>query len=251
MKKSLSTFFLILIVLFSPTCLFAKYDYTLPKKTEKAIPILVYHLVSDNIFSKNTDLFVKPKEFERQIKWISENGFTTIFANELFVGKNYSKPIVLTFDDGYIDNYEIVFQLAKKYNVKFTIFIITDALNTRNNLTSAQVLEMYNSGLVSIQSHTKSHSDLQKLDSSQLEAELKQSREVLFKLLGKNPTVISYPFGSINYRVIEAVEKYYLYGYSTSNGNLSNGCNKFMIKRFGVSRGTTLDNIKKYINEIN
>jgi len=244
------TFFLILLFSFNSTYSFAKNDGNFTKKTDNAIPILVYHLVSDNIFSKNTNLFVKPKKFEEQIQWIDKNGYTTIFADELAEGKNYEKPLVITFDDGYIDNYEVVFQLIKKYKLKITIFVITDMINKKNHLTSDQILEMSDSGLVSIQSHTKSHSNLQNLNEKQLTNEFKESKEVLFKLLGKQPTIIAYPYGRINPKGIKLAKEYYTLGYSTSNGNLSNSDNKFAIKRYGVGRGTTISDIKKYIDEI-
>lgn len=250
--KLILTFCLILLFVSNPTYASKEnYDAQTAQETKSdPIPILVYHLVSDNIFTKNTDLFVKPTEFENQLKWIIKNEYTPIFADTLSEGKNYDKPIVITFDDGYIDNYEVVFQLIKKYKIKITIFVITKMINTENHLTSDQITEMVASGLVSIQSHTVSHKYLTKLASEELTTELEKSKDELHKLTGNYPTVIAYPYGDINSEAIESVKKYYSLGYSTSKGNLSNGNNKFMITRYGVGRKTSIKNIQEYIDSV-
>lgn len=217
---------------------------------EKAVPVLVYHLVSNNLFSSNTDLFVKPEEFEKQMELISKNGYTPIFADELSQAGNYKKPIIITFDDGYIDNYENVFPIIKKYNIKITIFVITGMVNEKNHLTAEQISEMSDSGLVSIQSHTVTHRYMTKLDNSELITELEKSKEEIYKLTNKYPTAIAYPYGDINNETIEQVKKYYSLGFSTSKGTLSNAENKYSITRYGVSRSTELKDIQHYIDSI-
>ena len=214
------------------------------------VPVLTYHLVSDNIFSKMESLYAKPSEFDNQLKWIIENGYTPIFANELS-SNNIKKPIIITFDDGYIDNYNFVFKLIKKYKIKITIFIVTNMINSQHHLTSDQIKEMAASGLVSIQSHTVSHKHLTKLSTSELNTELKISRNKIYKLTGIYPTAIAYPYGDVNSQVIESVKKYYSFGYTLSNGNLSNKKNKFMINRYGVARKTTIIDIQNYLETLN
>jgi len=134
----------------------------------KAIPILMYHSVTDNNFTTCENMFVKPYEFEKQLKMIIEQGFTPIFAYEIKSAFLYKNPIMITFDDGYVDNYQIVYPIIKKNHFKITIFIITDFLNRKNFLTSNSVREMSDSGLVSIQSHTASHKRLTTLNDIQL-----------------------------------------------------------------------------------
>lgn len=218
-----------------------------PEKGEKPVPVLAYHLVSDDLFSSNTELFAKPKEFEEQLKWITAKGYIGIFADGLSEAGNVNKPIIISFDDGYIDNYEIVFPLIKKYNLKITIFIITDMIDTQYHLKTAQLKEMYESGLVSIQSHTVTHPHLTKLGTAELDNELLKSKAAIFTLTGSFPTAIAYPYGDVNEKVAKAASKYYWTGYSTSAGNLSTG-NKFTIKRFEIGRSTPLSNIQKYLD---
>lgn len=218
------------------------------KTSNLPVPVLTYHLVSDNIFSKMKSLYARPSEFDNQLKWIIENGYTPIFADELS-SNNFEKPIIITFDDGYIDNYNVVFKLIKKYKVKITIFVVTNMINSKHHLTSDQIKEMSASGLVSIQSHTVSHKNLTKLSNSELNTELDKSRRKIYELTGKYPTAIAYPYGKVNSQVIKSVKKYYSFGFSLSDGNLSNEKNKLKISRYGVARKTTIEDIQKYLEK--
>ena len=75
--------------------------------------------------------------------------------------EDYEKPVILTFDDGYDDNYTELFPLLQKYNAKATIFVIPKAIGTPHKMTAEQIYELSRSGLVSIQSHTYSHGNHQ------------------------------------------------------------------------------------------
>jgi Predicted xylanase/chitin deacetylase len=108
------------------------------------------------------------------------------------------------------------------------------------------VREMSDSGLVSIQSHMFSHKRLTLLDDAQLEKELKDSKASINKILRKNPSVISYPFGVINKNQIGIVRKYYIIGFTTSSGVLSNGNSKYIIKRYQVNNNTSEQEFNKY-----
>ena len=69
----------------------------------------------------------------------------------------YEKPVALTFDDCFVYFYNNAFPLLKKYNQKATIFVITDYINGENYLTEEQIKEMADSGLVKVESHSKTH----------------------------------------------------------------------------------------------
>lgn len=214
------------------------------------VPVLVYHIVSDDIFSKNTSLFVSPAEFEKQMQWIVKNKYTTIFANSTCTDEKYEKPIMITFDDGYEDNYKTVFPLIKKYNIKITIFVVTDGIGTARKLNSNQIIDMYDSGLVSFQSHTKSHANLLKINSQQLDTELRESKDKLFFITNEFPTAIAYPYGKVSPAILNSVKKYYTRGYSVLSGNLSYTDDNYMIRRFGIGRYTTVDDIKMYLYNV-
>lgn len=123
------------------------------------VPVLMYHAVSDNMWGIN-ELFVSPSEMEKQLAYLVENGYDPIWFQDLEHVEDYDKPVILTFDDGYDDNYTELFPLLRKYEVKATVFVIGNAMGTSHKMTEEQVKELSDSGLVSIQSHGYTHHDM-------------------------------------------------------------------------------------------
>ncbi|MBQ5562882.1 MAG: polysaccharide deacetylase family protein, partial [Clostridia bacterium] len=136
--------------------------------TPVKIAVVMYHGLIDDT-SKQNKYFIDPKYFEEDLKYLNENGFQTIFASELInhFEKNTplpEKPVLLTFDDGYYNNYTFAYPLLKKYNCKAVISPIgypaDEAVKeTKQNTfysqcTWKQLKEMSDSGLVEIQNHT-------------------------------------------------------------------------------------------------
>lgn len=112
---------------------------TVNKKEEKTnikIPILLYHdfvLTVPETDPDNFNYITTPQSFEENIKTILENGYTIMSMEELDKAikgeKNLPpKQILITFDDGYYSNYEYVYPILKKYNVKVSIYIVTDKI---------------------------------------------------------------------------------------------------------------------------
>ncbi len=150
----------------------------------KSVPVLQYHHINWNKGDVNT---LTPREFEREIRYLSKRNYSSIFLNDLvnYLEKNGdlpSKPVAITFDDGFKDNFIYAYPVLKKYKMKATIFVITSALKektdssalgshfeslegtvfpsraTEDFLSWEQMREMEGGGLVDIQSHTHSHS---------------------------------------------------------------------------------------------
>ena len=120
------------------------------------IPVLLYHGVSNWVWGFDY-LFVSPNNMRRQLQWLKDNGYETIFFSDLTHLSDYQKPILLTFDDGYDGNYTNLFPMLQEYNMKATIFVVSDEIGNEHRMDKYQLREMSDSGLVSIQSHTKSH----------------------------------------------------------------------------------------------
>lgn len=120
------------------------------------VPVLMYHHVDHAVTS---DMVVTGEKFEADLKALRAAGYNTIFLSEL---KSYlegegtlpEKPIVVTFDDGYLSNYEIVYPLVQAYDAKITIFPIGWTMGVNHHFSWTQALEMVNSGRVEIGSHT-------------------------------------------------------------------------------------------------
>lgn len=185
--------------------------YTYTENTK----VLLYHLVSDETYGPNEYLFVRVSDFERQLAEIRRLGYETVFADELDKTRG-KKCVVLTFDDGYADNFTAVLPLLEKYDMKATVFLISDMIGTEGHLNEAQIREMAASGRIHFGSHTKSHRKLSELDDDEMRIELLESRRRIEELTGQTVTSLAYPNGvcdSASERV--AAENGYLYCYTT------------------------------------
>ena len=113
----------------------------LPSSAGVRVPVLMYHAVGDDCWGEES-LFVKPEELEKQLQYLSENGYETIFFEDLSHIEQYEKPVLLTFDDGYDDNAETLLPLLQKYGMKATIFLIAGDVGKPHKLTRAQLTEL-------------------------------------------------------------------------------------------------------------
>ena len=173
------------------------------------IPILLYHDFVTTVPDSDPDNFNyinTPQSFEENIKTLLEEGYTVISMeqlNEAYKGNIElpSKPILITFDDGYYSNYEYIYPILQKYNVKASIFVITDKVGKEIDgikyLGWDECLEMQNSGLVEIFSHSKKHVFYNKLPIREIRDDVKESYEIIEKHLGKKDLkVFAYPYGA-------------------------------------------------------
>lgn len=215
-------------------------------KSGYRVPTLMYHAVSDNTWGIN-ELFVKPSEMERQLKYLKDNGYTTITFEDLDRVDEIKKPVLLTFDDGYRDNYEELFPLLQKYNAKATIFMISGKLSKNHYLTPEMIAEMVNSGLVSVQSHTVSHPKLGEQTEKKQREELEKSRLAIARLTKKVPFVLCYPSGSYNNATRKIGAEYYSFGIKMNGGLYRTGVDPFLIPRYYVSRATSLSSFASMV----
>ena len=224
----------------------AKVKEIQPMTENVNVPTLMYHAVSDDIWGIS-ELFVKPAEMEKQLAWLVENGYDPIFFEDLSHLEDYDKPVILTFDDGYNDNYDILFPLLQKYNVKATIFVIGSPNGTAHKITAEQVKQMHDSGLVSIQSHTMTHGDLGIMNEKTLRYEFSESCKVIGALTGEMPYVLCYPSGRFSSLTLQVAEDYFVYG-TKMNGQMFNTSvdDPYLISRYYIARETSLDSFATY-----
>ena len=175
------------------------------------VPVMMYHGIEGGDPAAN--LFVHPRDLEDQIVYMLENGYTPIWFSDLEHVEDYEKPVLLTFDDGWRNNYTNMLPLLEKYHVKVTIFAVAEFIEKSTiHLYEDEVLEMAASGYVDFQSHTMTHEDLTTLQPEKQEYELRESRLYFTRLLGKEPFVLAYPIGGSNEEVQELASHYYRFG---------------------------------------
>ena len=178
------------------------------------VPILMYHHLSDlppDASELQETWTVAPKNFEAQIKLVAERGYRTITMAQLVAHLKRgqplpAKPIIISFDDGWVDDYVVAYPVLKKYNFIGTFFVYTNAIGHKQFLTWPQLEEMSAAGM-DIQSHTLSHPHLRQLTPDAALKEIADSKVILEKRLGKPVIAFNYPFGEYNAAVIELVKR--------------------------------------------
>ena len=183
-----------------------------------------------------------------QMKYLSDNGYTSLFLSEIDKADEYEKPIIITFDDGYKNVYDNAYPILKKYNLKSCFYIITRWMDGDTYVTSDMVKEMDNSGIVEIGSHTLTHNKLGQNSYEKQYEELTLSKKDLETLLSKNINTIAYPYGSYNKDTIAITKENYDYAVTVNPGfNYSNNLSSKALNRFKVGRNM---NINSFINMI-
>lgn len=207
------------------------------------VPVLMYHAVGDEIWGYS-DLFVSAASMEEQLQYLQENGYEAIWFSDLAHIEDYEKPVILTFDDGYDDNYTLLLPLLQKYHMKATIFMIAGDIGGPHKLTQLQLRALTQSGLVSIQSHGWSHKNMAAMGWTALVCELLRSKLALTLACGRVPTAVSYPNGKCAERTRTAAGWFYAYGVRTFDGTYLTGTDPLLIPRTAIPRGMTPDQFK-------
>ncbi|HNR01939.1 MAG TPA: polysaccharide deacetylase family protein [Anaerolineaceae bacterium] len=178
------------------------------------VPILLYHHVSDTIQSQYS---VTTAALESQMNWLYENGYQTITISDLADliregGTVPGRPVIITFDDGYLDLYENAYPILSHFGFAGTAFIIGDTVDTRGNLSSEQLQEMISQGW-EIGSHSMHHTDLTL--GLGWEEEIVFSKSYLEDKLGVEICTFAYPYGEADSSVLDYT---YSAGYTSAVG---------------------------------
>ena len=213
----------------------------------RQVPVLMYHAVSDQTWGLE-GLFLSPSDMEAQLKYLTENGYDPIFFSDLPHLDQYRKPVILTFDDGYNNNYTDLYPLLQKYNVKATIFVIPSSVGGQYSMTAAQIKEMADSGLVSIQSHTQDHKELASLSADQQKQQFAQSQLAIARMTGRIPSVLSYPSGSYDSNTLSLAPEYFDMAVKSRGGLWTVQNNFFEIDRYPVYRDTGIHSFQTFIH---
>jgi len=164
-----------------------------------------------------------PDQFEDQMAYLQDKGYQSISLDQFYQAEYFgetlpAKPIMITFDDGYADNYTTAFPILKKYGFTATIFMVSSYIDGEGFMTWPQLKELAANGW-QIEGHTANHTDLTKLDSKTVLSELKSSKELLEKGLGQPVDFFAYPYGDFNAGVVLAVKNTgYVMAFTTERG---------------------------------
>lgn len=179
------------------------------KHNDKGIPIVMYHSIG---YEKGNTARVTKEKFKEQMKYLKDNDYVTLTLNEAYDFFIDNKPvpkksIVLTFDDGYLDNYVEALPILKEFKFKATIFVITSLVDkVPDYMNSSQLKEMQDNG-IDIESHTENHEHLKELSYEKQVVTLQGSKDFLEKTLNKKIQYLAYPFGEYSKETLKAVSQ--------------------------------------------
>ena len=225
---------------------------------KRGIPVLLYH----SIDTTGSVISIASEEFRRQMAYLNATGYKTISLTD-FLGYlrsetvPHEKIVILTFDDGFKNNYTEAFPVLREYGFTATIFLTTDYIDrvcswekhdsiARLPLLSwDEIKEMSDYG-IDFESHTFSHPYLSRLSREEMINELLGSKTVIETRLNKQVTFFCHPYGDSSRETQEAVRKC---GYVGAFGGLDYSLRNtiedvYNLSRIGTQRFTSLEDFK-------
>lgn len=159
----------------------------------------------------NPSFYVDPVMFEAQIKHLIEKNYNPITFSELLSKLNGNeeipkKSVIISFDDGWRNQYQFAFPILKKYNFRATFFPVVNYVGKGNYMEWSELRELTNNGM-EIGSHTMNHPNLANLSNSYVEYEIKNSKLILEENLKQKIEVLSYPYCAYDNEVIQSIKR--------------------------------------------
>jgi peptidoglycan/xylan/chitin deacetylase (PgdA/CDA1 family) len=208
------------------------------------VPVLTYHRVAPLSAVGITDLKVEPENFVAELSALQAAGYHTIRQSQLFdaLYKGAAlppKPIIISVDDGYVDDVTRILPALKRFHMVGTFFVITGRMSEPGFLNAQQIRELDQAGM-DVGDHTAHHVSLPMLTASELTMETAGSRQVLDHLLGHPVYFFAYPFGAFNDTVVQAVKAAgFTMAYTTAGGTTESTSAPLTMPRVHVGRAET------------
>ncbi len=171
----------------------------------KQVPVVCYHQIRDwrpTDSKTSKDYIIPVAAFKEHIKMLADSGYHSILPDQLYeyLTKGTAlpaKPIILTFDDTDLDQFEVARPTLKKYGFKGVYFIMTVSLGRPHYMSKEQVKQLSDEGNV-IGSHTWDHHNFKKFQGKDWEIQLDKPTKKLEDITGKPIKYFAYPFGLWN-----------------------------------------------------
>lgn len=230
------------------------------READFVLPILMYHRFKEPVGPGWTRFAmrytVSPEEFEKQLRFLRDTGRVTIDTSDLaaFLRGERALPeraVMLTFDDGWREQHDVVLPLLQRYSMVGVFFVHTGAIASdervddpaRVYMTWGEVCDLQRAGM-DVQSHTVTHPSLPRLEPADLDRELVDSRRMLESRLGRPVEALAYPNGDFSPRVIEAARRAgYGLAFTTEVGIVHDAAEPLEIRRGIVLYSDTLDDL--------
>lgn len=174
--------------------LLGNYTFWLPFRSKKLPRLVMLHQITPDIPASGMNM--PPEKFEKLLQYLVKKQTTFSFVSKLDEFQDKKNIVAITFDDGFIDNYQYAYPLLKKYNVKATIFLAT-RIEGIEKLNAEQIKEMSDSGIIEFGAHTQHHINLLQTSDGEAYEEILKSKQDVEALVG-HCSSFAYPFGRYN-----------------------------------------------------
>ena len=224
-------------------------DVLAPGARSINVPILTYHYIRvnpDRYDRMGFALSVTPTDFAAQMDWLGGDGYHPITTEDLYAFLSGarglpSKPVILTFDDGYADFYTTALPILRSHGFKAVAYIVSGFVDRPGYMTSAEIREADQSG-IEIGSHTVNHPNLARMSLASVRAEVVGSKGYLEQLLGHSVTSFCYPSGKYTSAVAWEVAAAGYHDATTTRFGFSHMLgDRYAWTRLRVSGGEALD----------
>ena len=230
----------------------ADVKYSVPE----GVSVLMYHMIGNE---PGNAAIMTEANLRIQMNYLRDHGYHPITMQELYdyVTKGAplpEKPVCITFDDGYLDSYTIVYPLMKEYGFPWTLFLITDDVGKPyNRMTWDQLREMANSHTVTIANHTLSHPKLHNLATrAEKEKEIVEANKALKYQLGIDNVWLAYPYGDYDDEVIDICKKAGIkMAVTTDAGRVHVGSFPYDLKRAYIGNDISIARFSERLNKDN
>ena len=205
----------------------------------EGFPILEYHTVTETPTLDSEIYNVPPAEFSAQLDYLQENGYTTITLQDFMRAKHGKqtlpdKPIILTFDDGYEDNFTEMLPILEAHNMTAVVYVITNFIGKEGYLNFEQLAQMQRRG-IEIGSHSADHIPLTKVSEHILDNQIHGSKQFLDWSELETIYTFSYPNGEYNEKLITYLKQENFLNAVTGDAGLNNfETDPFLLKRVHI-----------------
>ena len=219
---------------------------TAPTRTVR-VPILTYHRVHDFLteYTKSIpDETVEPPVFAAEMAALAGDGYHTITQAQLFHAlfdgaALPAKPVLITVDDGYVDDVKTILPVLLRHHMVATFYIITGRFHEQGFLNETEVRRLDAAGM-DIGAHTRTHVPLNAIPAAEMRAQVLGSKRDLQRVLGHFVYFFAYPFGAYDAAVVAELRKVgFVLAVTTTGGTTESSAAPLTMPRIHVGRAQT------------
>ena len=225
----------------------------------QVVPILAYHQFTRG--RPKSRMQVTATAFEAQMRYIKDNGYRVITLRDLegFLAGERPIPrraVVVTIDDGYRSTYDIAYPILRRMGLRATVFVYTDFIGAGLSLTWAQLREMHESGVIDVQSHSKTHTSLSPNGAEKpgpayarrIEHEIETPHRILAEKLGAPARHFAYPYGDTSEQAVALLqERSYTVAATVQRGANARFTHPLLLRRNMVYSNHGLRDLRKFL----